>query len=186
MSGVKGKCPVRAIKACGGSRGVAPFVLNLGTRWRSVVRLAPQLRGEKLSTCCKSNVGWGLLTVVHSLNDVTCGLALQAESSAAPLTTATATELHTTLTHNIPARVSGSQTSRGQSPAYYREGPCSIPEQSIWDLWRTSWHCRRFVTQYCCFPLSVSFHHASQSVLRPVPGDPWIHFCIFCLKFTCF
>ena len=69
-------------------------------------------------------------------------------------------------------------TSRGQSPVCYREGPCSIPEQSICDLWRTSWHCRRFVTEYCCFPLSVSFHHVSQSVLRPVPGDPWIHLCI--------
>jgi len=40
---VKGKCPLRAIKACGGSRGVAPFVLTLGIRWRSLVSPPPQL-----------------------------------------------------------------------------------------------------------------------------------------------
>jgi hypothetical protein len=36
----KGKCkgvPVHAVRACRGSEGIAPFFLNLGTRWRLVV-----------------------------------------------------------------------------------------------------------------------------------------------------
>jgi hypothetical protein len=30
----KGKVPVHAMEACRGSRGIAPLILNLGTRWR--------------------------------------------------------------------------------------------------------------------------------------------------------
>ena len=45
LGGVKEvKCkvvPVRAIKACRGSRGIAPLILKLGTRWRSVVKFTP-------------------------------------------------------------------------------------------------------------------------------------------------
>jgi hypothetical protein len=33
--------------------------------------------------------------------------------------------------------------------------------QSIWDLWRTEWHCDRFFSEYFRFPQSVSFHHSS-------------------------
>jgi hypothetical protein len=31
--------PVQAVKAYGGSRGIAPLILNLGTRWRLDFRL---------------------------------------------------------------------------------------------------------------------------------------------------
>jgi hypothetical protein len=34
---------MRTIKACGGSRGIAPFVLNRGTRCRSMVSRPPWL-----------------------------------------------------------------------------------------------------------------------------------------------
>jgi len=35
-------CPLNAMKVHGGSRGIAPLILNLGTRWRQVVNFAPR------------------------------------------------------------------------------------------------------------------------------------------------
>jgi hypothetical protein len=35
--------PVRAIEAYRRSRGIAPLILNLNTRWRSVVNFTPRL-----------------------------------------------------------------------------------------------------------------------------------------------
>jgi len=111
---------------------------------------------ENSSTCCKSYVGWcsnSRLSYRCIQGAVGWGLSISwrksglledcvyvgtSQSLATPLTAATATELDTTLIYNIPARVSRPRTSRGQSPAYCREGPCSILGQSIWDLWRTS------------------------------------------------
>jgi hypothetical protein len=40
----------------------------------------------------------------------------------------------------------------------HRVGPGSIPEQSVWYLCCTKWHCDMFLPQYLCFPQSVSFH----------------------------
>jgi hypothetical protein len=40
---LKGKVvPVHAMKAYGWSRGIAPLILNLGTRWRCVVNFTPR------------------------------------------------------------------------------------------------------------------------------------------------
>jgi hypothetical protein len=33
---------LHAMKTYGGSRSIAPFILNLGTRWRSVVSITPR------------------------------------------------------------------------------------------------------------------------------------------------
>jgi hypothetical protein len=30
-------------------------------------------------------------------------------------------------------------------------GPVSIPDQSLWDLWRTIWHCDSFLSRYSSF-----------------------------------
>jgi hypothetical protein len=32
------------------------------------------------------------------------------------------------------------------------EGPYSISGQSVWGLWRTTWHCDRFFSEYLDFP----------------------------------
>jgi hypothetical protein len=34
--------PVQATKSYGGSRGIASLILNLGTRWRSMVNFTPR------------------------------------------------------------------------------------------------------------------------------------------------
>jgi len=49
----------------------------------------------------------------------------------------------------------------GQSPASHCAAPDWVPDHSMWDLWWTKWHCDRFLSQYFCFPLSVSFHQRS-------------------------
>jgi hypothetical protein len=41
---------------------------------------------------------------------------------------------------------------------YHGGGPGSIPGQSTCYLWCTLGHWDTFVSQYFCFPLSVSFH----------------------------
>jgi hypothetical protein len=43
----------------------------------------------------------------------------------------------------------------------HRGGLCSIPGQSMWDLWWTKWHWDRFFPEYFGFPLSISFHRCS-------------------------
>lgn len=41
--GLKGEVvPLRAIKACMGSRGVHPLILKLGARWRLVINITPR------------------------------------------------------------------------------------------------------------------------------------------------
>jgi hypothetical protein len=43
VQNVKGKAvPVHAVKAYRGTRGIAPLILNLGTRWRWVVNFTPR------------------------------------------------------------------------------------------------------------------------------------------------
>jgi hypothetical protein len=46
--------------------------------------------------------------------------------------------------------------SRYAMTSPYRGGPASIPEQSMWDLWRIKWHRYRFLSQDFGYPLSVS------------------------------
>ena len=36
-----------------------------------------------------------------------------------------------------------------------------IPGQFVWDLWCAKQYCKRFLSRYFCFPLSVSFHQFS-------------------------
>jgi hypothetical protein len=52
---------VHAMKLCNGSRGVAPLILNLGTRWRWVVNFTPQplYPWERTSWPIKYKAGWG-------------------------------------------------------------------------------------------------------------------------------
>jgi hypothetical protein len=39
--------------------------------------------------------------------------------------------------------------------------PCSIPGQSMWDLWWTKWYWYRFFPEYFGSSLSISFHRCS-------------------------
>lgn len=59
----------------------------------------------------------------------------------------------------------GSYSSGGYSPASHRADLCSLPEQSLWDLWWTpyNWRDERFG-----FRLSVSTH--TWSLFIPLPS----------------
>ena len=51
-------CPCYGMKSCKGSRGIAPLVLNLVTRWGCVVGLTPQALCHRERTPCALNSGW--------------------------------------------------------------------------------------------------------------------------------
>jgi len=55
--------------------------------------------------------------------------------------------------------------SEALSLAFQRRSPASISNQSMWDLWRIKWRWNRFVSEYICFPLSLSFHQISILIL---------------------
>jgi hypothetical protein len=48
-----------------------------------------------------------------------------------------------------------------QFPASHRGDPGSIPDQSMWYNWRTTWYWGRFSYENFSFPLLVSFHQCS-------------------------
>ena len=53
-----------------------------------------------------------------------------------------------------------------QSSVCHHGSAGSIPDQSMWDLWRMKWHCNRFFSQYFCFPRqyhSTNAPHSSSS-----------------------
>jgi len=55
------------------------------------------------------------------------------------------------------------QGSGGQSPASHCEGPCSIPGQSMWDLWWAKLLSARFFSQYFGVPCQYHSTNASYS-----------------------
>jgi len=48
--------PVHTMRAYCWNRGTAPFILNLGTRWRWVVSFAPGKDGSEICSGCQNNV----------------------------------------------------------------------------------------------------------------------------------
>ena len=51
--------------------------------------------------------------------------------------------------------------SRDQSRGFHHRVPCSLPGQSMWNLWWKKWEWDRFFSKYFGFPLSVSFCQCS-------------------------
>jgi hypothetical protein len=43
-----------------------------------------------------------------------------------------------------------------QSPASHCTGLDSIPDQSLWNLWGTEFHCNIFLSKYFIFPVSIT------------------------------